>query len=61
MMTTKRNNHSKVNGCGFFSIMISLGGLKAVGDGIYESVRMDSCDKIFELYMTHKRNSGDFL
>jgi hypothetical protein len=45
----------------FFSIMISLGGLKAVGDGIYESVRTDSCDKIFELYMTHKRNSGDFL
>lgn len=45
----------------FFSIMISLGGLKAVGNGTYESVRMDLCDKIFELYMTHKRDSGDFL
>ena len=45
----------------FFSIMISLGGLKSVGNGIYESVRMDSCDKILELYMTHKRDSGDFF
>ena len=45
----------------FFSMMISLGGLKAVGNGIYESVRLDSCDKVFQLYMTHKRDSGDFL
>jgi hypothetical protein len=44
----------------FFSIMISLGGLKPVGNGIYESVRMDSCDKIFELYMMHKRTMETF-
>jgi hypothetical protein len=45
----------------FFSTLIAFGALKKVEHGVYESVPLETSDKIFELFMAHKQSSGDFL